>query len=239
MISLIHPSKSRPDRAYAAYEEWLSKAQNPNDIQYILCLDNSDAACLKAYFQRFAGTKAVILTKNNRSAIDAVNEGARHCAGDILVVMSDDFSCPQNWDSQIKNLTEGREDWILKTDDGIQDWIITLPIMDRSYYNRFGYIYYPGYLHMFSDTEMSHVADLLGCKLDGMSIKFKHNHYSTGASKKDRVSEVADATWAQGERLYLSRIKTNFGLNDTDIVGKLKPHPGHRDWLKSKGAVAV
>jgi hypothetical protein len=86
--------------------------------------------------------------------------------------------------------------------------------MDRKYFNRFGYIYYPEYHHMFCDTEMTAVADLTGRKIDLRSNEFvfRHIHYTTGLSHRDIINEKNDATWAQGEELYNRRKAANFYL---------------------------
>lgn len=143
-ISLIHPSRSRAEIASRQSRSWLLAAGEP--IDYILSIDTDDPqlAQYDGYFQsrRF-------ICNGNRSAIDAINNAAKQATGDIIVVMSDDFDCPPQWATALLRLTEGKTDWIAKTPDGIQNWIITLPIMDRAYYNRFGYVYYPEYKHMF------------------------------------------------------------------------------------------
>lgn len=171
-----------------------------------------------------------ILRYENRSAVDAINNAAKIAKGDILIVLSDDFDCPDNWGAQIIEATQGKTDWILKTPDGIQDWIITMPIMDRAYYNRFGYVYYPEYLHMFCDTELSCVADLTARKIEA-NIPFQHNHYSTGRGQKDEVSIKADKTWDQGEKLFIERYKKNFGL--IDPPGKIQSQT-YMNWIKQK-----
>ena len=224
-ISLIHPSRSRPIKAIEASHRWISKAGC--DVEYILSLDESDPMLDK--YHNIAVVSNMIVN-DNRSAIDAINNAAKVATGDIFVQMADDFDCPDNWALKIIEATKGQTDWILKTKDGIQDWIITLPIMDRVYYNRFGYIYYPEYLHMFCDTELSCVADLTGRKITA-DITFTHNHYSTGRFKKDAVSDKADATWGQGERLFLERYKQNFGL--IDPPGRIQS-PEYLNWIKGK-----
>ena len=118
----------------------------------------------------------------------------------------------------------------MKTWDGTQGWIITLPIMDRTYYNRFGYIYYPEYLHMFCDTELTAVADLTARKITS-DLKFMHNHYSVTGTGMDEISQRADRTWQQGERLFIDRYKFNFGL--TNPPGKVTD-TRYISWFNSK-----
>lgn len=240
-ISLIHPSRGRVEKAFQSALKWIKDAGEP--VEYILSID-SDDQYFGLYHGKFIGSGLSqpmrqgigawghdgILGSDNRSAIDAINNAAKQCTGDIIVVMSDDFDCPPQWATALLRLTEGKTDWIAKTHDGIQNWIITLPIMDRVYYQRFGYVYHPGYAHLFCDTEMSCVADLLQRRIN-LDIPFKHNHYSTGASKKDSVSERADATWGQGEALFIERARKNFDL--IDPPGRITDE-AYNNWIRRK-----
>lgn len=169
------------------------------------------------------------IVNKNRSAIDAINNAAKIVDGDIIMVVSDDTDCFINWDVQLVGILYDKTDFILKTQDGIQPWIITMPIMDRAYYNRFGYIYYPGYKHLFCDTELTCVADITGRKLTS-NLLFPHNHYSIGKSVKDEISVRADATNAEGEKLFIERYKRNFDLPKGNKI----EDKGMIDWLLKK-----
>jgi|SRR6478609_921761 len=229
MISILHPSRSRPQRAYETARKWLDNAGA--DCEYILSIDIDDNC--NAYdnlFNHRLCSSTIRTKQKNRSAIDAINHAAKISTGDILLVLSDDFDCPPLWGKKILDVVHGKTDWILKTPDGIQGWIITMPIMDRVYYNRFGYIYFPDYLHMFCDTELSCVADLTGRKIEA-NIQFVHNHYSTGKGEKDAISERADKTWAQGEKLFLQRYKENFGL--VNPPGRIT-NQNYLNWINQK-----
>lgn len=231
-ISLIHPSRSRADKAFMAAIKWLDSSGG--HVEYILSFDQDQKV---EYNNRFSNLYHVrqshfkFVCEKNRSAVDAINNGAKVATGDIIVVMSDDFDCPQGWAKMITDKVQGKTDWIAKTPDGIQKWIITLPIMDRVYYNRFGYIYHSDYLHMFCDTELTCVADLTGRKIE-LNIPFVHNHYSTGKTVKDEVSIRADKTWEQGERTFIQRAVKHFDLKETP--GKITS-PDYVNYLRSKG----
>lgn len=230
IISLIHPSRSRPDQAHKTYQNWMEKAANPQDIEYIMSVDITDPD-LAHYYGKFETDQ--ILVSDNKSAIDAINIAAKKATGNLFIVVSDDFTCPMHWDAKLLEALEGKEDYIVKTDDGLQPWMITLPIMDRKYYGRFGYIYYPGFEHMFCDSDMTTLADLLGRKIK-LPIKFLHLHYSQAYGQpKDAINIKNDATWKQGEDLYLQRLRDNFGLKE--IPGKYDFDIHHINWLKSKG----
>lgn len=205
-ITCIHPSRSRASIANQVRTEWLNKADGI--IEYIFSLDNDDVQ----------GTmyEGHCIYNNNRSAIDAVNKGAEMATGDLFIVVSDDFSCPDHWDSLLLWGLQGKSDYCVKTADGLQPTLITLPIMDRVYYDRFGYIYHPDYQHMFCDQEMTAVAHMIG-KVITLPIMFPHNHYTTGKFERDAITIRNNSTWQQGELLLNQRLKTNFGIDNPVI----------------------
>lgn len=213
-ISILHPSRGRARKSLDTCVKWYARAGV--SVEIIISVDNDDPDIhhYYGYSDNHRNNNPFIIRNDNRSAVDAINKAAQVATGDIFIVVSDDTDCPENWAVNLLKEVEGKEDWILKCQDGIQPWIITMPVMDRKYYNRFGYIYYPEYLHMFCDTELSCVADLTGRRLTSKLI-FPHLHYSTGAYKEDLISKRADKTWEQGKALFLSRFVNRFGISDS------------------------
>lgn len=230
MISLLCPSRQRPQKMFDTIQHWLKNSTSIEELEIVISIDTDDPTATE-YYRLFEDINVLIIKNENRSAVNAINRAARVSRGDILIVVSDDFDCPYGWDKQLLEATKGKFDWIAKTPDGIQKWIITIPIMDRVYYNRFGYIYFPEYVHMFCDTEITCIADLTGRKIE-LNIPFIHNHYSTGRSVKDEVSVKADLTWNQGEALFISRAKRNFDL--TNYPGRIE-NQEYKNWLRMKG----
>jgi glycosyltransferase involved in cell wall biosynthesis len=194
-ISLIHPSRSRPEKSCKTIDNWILSAKN--DVEVILSNDNDDPL---AWRYTTAYTERII--SNNRSCVDAINNAAKIATGDIIVVVSDDTDCFPGWDTALLKEVEGKTDWILKTDDGIQPYIITMPCMDRAYYNRTGYIYHPDFLHMFCDTYMTCVADITGMKITS-NLMFKHLNDTI----KDDLRKRTDGTWQQGQDTFIRLMK--------------------------------
>ena len=227
-ISICHPSRQRPDWALKTAENWLSQADRPEHIEYILSIDESDPA-RDWYLQKFyEHPKVEVIVNPNSNMIEAANHAAKLSTGEIIVLVSDDFDCFPMWDKWLRNVTRGREDWTLKVPDGYRKdyYLQTLPIMDRTYYNRFGYIYNPIYTHMWSDTEASTVGYMLGKMLvvpDGEGVPiFRHLHYTTGLSPKDHVNEKNDASMESGREIFMSRFDCHFDLDPKDIKVVLK-----------------
>jgi hypothetical protein len=235
-ITILHPSRSRPQQAAKTAKAWLSSAKDIENVDYLICVDE-DERHWHEYDELTDKLNISVCTNANKSAIEAINYGASLLDEyDLLIVVSDDFNTPPyHWDEALRTALAGKSDYLVKTNDGLQPWIITLPIMDRVYYERFGYVYHPDYQHMFCDTEMTHVGHMLG-KVIELPIVIKHNHYAAGLSKKDAINEKNDATWNQGEKVYLDNLMRNFDIPDNEIVNPINHvHASHLNWLHSKG----
>lgn len=214
-ISVIHPSRNRPQQAVLTAIKWMGMADNPDNIEYIMMCDFSDSE-IAEYSKQFNGRykkSPSIYCEDNHSAIEAINNAARLATGDLLVVISDDFDTFFGWDTLLLKELKGKSDFLLKTQDGIQKTLVTLPIMDRSYYNRFGYIYHPDYQHMGCDVELTAVAMMTG-RLIPSQLQFPHNHYSTGKTVKDTINEKNDLTYAHGDMILTEHLKNNFGIKN-------------------------
>jgi hypothetical protein len=232
-ISILHPSYKRPALAKACYETWTKKLSKVEGREYVLCLSANDPT-LDEYKQLFENESVQIIIHPENGWVKQLNLAAEKSTGNLLVCIGDDFSCPEHWDTDLLKSLDRKSDYIVKTQDGIQSWIMTLPLMDRKYYNRFGYIVHPEYMHMFGDTWLTHIADLLG-RVVNIPMLFSHNHYTTGKMKRDEVNIANDKTWMQGENLYIKHVKSNFGLSPKQVAGKLNCSNDHINWLKQKG----
>lgn len=216
IISIIHPTRGRSDQAIATMKKWIDNSDSRESIEYIFSVDRDDPDPLLLGSSLW---NRKIITNPNKSAIEAINRGAEISSGDILVVCSDDFDCPEHWDTLLLEAIGGKQDFCAKTNDGHQDWLITLPIMDRIYYERFGYVYNPDYSHMFADLEMSCVAWMLGRYIE-LPLTFKHNHYSLIGQQPDAINRKNNATWGRGRMTFNERLAKDFNL-----TGDLIPLP--------------
>lgn len=214
MISLIHPSRGRPEQSLKTIFNWHSKCLNKNDVQIIVCLDNDDVKLDQYDYVHPELYDALIdfCVADNKSAIEAINRGARISMGNIMIVVSDDTDCPVHWDKIITDAVRGQRDFVMKVDDGIQKNIVTMPIMDGTYYERYGYIYNPIYKHAFSDKELTEVAKRTKKLIKRMDIKFPHNHYSVTGEQPDATYKRSNAHYESGKALYQQRLKRNFDL---------------------------
>lgn len=201
MITLLHPSRGRPNKAYQTANEWLDSAGC--HCQYLLSIDSSDPEAAE-YDILFADYPVFI--KDNKSVVEATNVVAKVATGDILVYLSDDFKCPDNWGLAVQKEFGGvSEPLLLKVDDCLQGFnvpVLTIPIMNRKLYERLGYFWHPEYKSMFVDEHLYWVARKLGALKMCPHLKFPHEHPANGKAPDDETYRRSAANWEQGKAVF-------------------------------------
>src|SRR5688500_2358489 len=113
MISIIHPSRSRPEISYNNIRLWMHRySGDPNNLELIVSLDEDDPH-LTSYTRLYKHEH--ILISKNRSSVEAINNAANKSTGQILIVVGDDTDCMPSWNVGLYQEVEGKNDWILKT----------------------------------------------------------------------------------------------------------------------------
>lgn len=218
-IHIVHPTRSRPKKSVQTINKFVRLSDHPGEVMVTVCLDDSDPR-LKDYWNLYRSDCSVhwgIVQLNNKSSVEAINNGFKNsnlyeAPDQIIMVVSDDTDCFPGWDTVILKTTEGKSDFLLRVSDGHQKRICTLPIMDRVYYNRFGYIYNPIYSHSWADTELTEVSYQLGRIIVRNDIVFPHLHPEVTKEPKDDLYKRNDLTHDRDRPLYQQRKKINFGL---------------------------
>jgi hypothetical protein len=184
-ISILHPSKGRPFQALKTTLAWIEKASGKYPIEYILSLDDDDTFT-DQYFGMYEDTNVRVIKTASRSCVGAINEAARVSSGDILIVVSDDFECPLDWDRIIVKNMDMSTPCALHVDDGITNYsrILTIPIINRLLYDSLGYVYHPAFASMFADNHLYEIAERTA-KIVKVNELFQHNHYTNRKRKKD------------------------------------------------------
>lgn len=218
LISLIHPSRGRPDKSYANASRWAERAGGKFEL--IVSIDYDDPfkdeyiASYKLGLDKCYGWE--VLVNNNRSVVEATNIAMQVAYGDIICYFSDDFDCPENWVSLIeKEFADATGPRLVKVDDMLQPFhvrVLTIPIMNRALYERLGYFFHPGYKSMFCDEHLFHVANKLGALKFCPHLKFEHKHVSVGKAEDDETYRRSSANWKQGQDLFETHKRHGFPL---------------------------
>lgn len=214
MISLIHPSRGRPEKASRTMDLWWEKS-GYNNFEHILSLDTDDDKRLD-YASWFYNQWSMLIYNNNKSVVEATNKAIPHADGDIFIYLSDDFDCPDNWGQLILKEFEGvTEPMLLKVDDCLQKFhvpVLTIPIMNRALYEKLGYFWNPLYKSMFCDEDLYWTARKLGALKFAEHLKFPHEHVSIGKAQDDETYRRSAANWEQGKAVFAKRKAAGFPL---------------------------
>jgi len=217
IISLIHPSRGRPVKSFWNSKNWISKSGIPADnIELIVSMDDDDPE-KEAYIREYAPSPTYNvkgISNPNTCVVEAVNRAAAISSGKILVYLSDDFQCPQNWARDIVGLTKDfQSKWILKVDDCLQKFyaeVLTIPIMDRALYQELGYFFHPAYKSMWVDVDLYFTCKNMRVIVEAPQFKFPHEHYCNGKARKDETYTRSDQHMETGRAIYNERKLQNF-----------------------------
>jgi len=219
-ISLIHPSRGRPEKSFENSVNWIYMA-GTTDVELIISIDSNDSKKETYYDQyrlwRVNNDQTISIIENdNNSVVEATNKAAKQSTGDILLYLSDDFKCPDNWGQLIiKEFENVRTPMLLKVDDCLQKFdvpVLTIPIMNRMLYSRLGYFWHPGYKSMFVDEDLYWTAKSLNALKFAPQLKFPHDHVSVGKAQDDDTYRRSSANWEQGKAFFKQRKAQGFPI---------------------------
>lgn len=197
------------------------KHQKTNNVHYLVSIDENDLSMPEDIIE-FVESKwdnVTVVRGNSTGKIHACNRDVASYGGewDILVLLSDDMIVERvGWDEILieemnKYYPDG--DGVLFHNDGYcEDKLNTMCILGRKYYNRFGYIYHPAYVSLFSDDEFMNVAKELDKQTYFKRVLFRHQHpINTGEKWKfDRTYNVNDRFYETDKKTYEIRKARGF-----------------------------
>jgi hypothetical protein len=218
-ILFKYPSRGRPQRFFDALDS-IYRNISDTDYYHIACtLDEDDETMnnpaviehINAY-----GTASIQWGKS-KSKIDAINRSMPGYDWDIIICMSDDMQFNVfGFDTMIRvdMLTHFSDlDGLLHyPDQDAKQWLATMYIAGRKFYDRFGYIYHPSYKSLWCDNEVMDVARMLGkYKYTGYQINV-HLNPAYGHLPKDDMFNEQQGYWTEDEMNYNARKGLNFGI---------------------------
>lgn len=217
-ISLLHPSRGRAEKAYHTSKEWIEKSGV--QVEHIISVDRGDDdvhnGLYKNYFIWENHTSSIYISNDNNSVVEATNHAAKIATGDILLYLSDDFRCFDNWGLAVQKEFEGvSEPLLIKVDDMLQKFtvpVLTIPIMNRALYERLGFFWHPEYKSMFCDEDLYWTAQKLGAMKMCPHLKFEHAHVSVGKSPDDETYRRSSANWEQGKAVFAKHKALGFPI---------------------------
>ena len=212
----------RPSQFINMHQEWMRRAENPENIQtYVAVNWEQHANELRDYLKK----NYLITLNTNRIGVCypsyqlssnlGVNMG--QCKDDDIVVFaSDDFMAPQGWDTYLIDKLKGRtsalfvrDGYQLPDSSNMLHPAITIPIMTYDCLLKINRaIYHPSYNHMFSDCELYLTLKDLGLLYDDRlndETTFEHHHYAAGKRQPDQADQAYNNKWKEDEITWNKR----------------------------------
>lgn len=225
MIFVLWPT-CRPQVAITRATQWLERASDKTSMQFMFGVNTDEhLALLMAMPNPLRERSVWFLYPDCRPGATAtatkltrmlVQDFGASLDRSIVVLASDDFESPQNWDSHLlsealpytKEHPELRTMVALIVNDGYKKDtnIIPLPVVSGPCLKRLnGIIYHPNFRHFFSDEELFYVATELGLirNLRGTDAPvFHHRHWSFSGRDRDQFDERNNTHWTEDKATY-------------------------------------
>jgi len=221
-ILIKFPTRQRPQKFFTVLNKYYEYANDLDNLSVLVTCDENDSTMnndkVKEHFSQYSNLKVIFGYSNNK--IHAVNRDAEHFPDyDILLLASDDMIPQvQGYDDIIRNNMETYfpdTDGVLWYNDGHQgNWLNTLSIMGKKYYERFNYIYYPEYKSFYCDNEFTDISKKLSKTqyFDLTIIEHEHPDWG-GKTYDDLYSRNGNSKyWNDDKQLYHERASQNFNL---------------------------
>jgi hypothetical protein len=220
-ILIKYPTRSRPEIFFNTLERWISYLSGKNDYEIIVSCDDDDLSMQpeEVLEPLYCNESLSIYFSERKSKIEALNRDIEKAFTNwqILICASDDMiPVVENYDEIISNCMKMNypdTDGILWYNDGFRKDMIEFFAMGRKYYDRFGYIYYPGYKSMRADAEMTDVAKMLGKVKYFDHVLVEHRHHSfkkNNSLPKDSLYIENHKYVDEDRKTYDERKATNF-----------------------------
>lgn len=174
MIDLLikFPTRSRKDLFKKRVDQCVDLLSNKINVKFIFTFDENDSSMNNDEIRSFLTSKNVNMDYYygfSENKIHACNRDIPIFDWNILLLMSDDMEPKQkNFDLIIHNDMkkyfpdyDGCLNYNAHTQAFLNNTMV-LTVMGKKYYERFNYVYFPGYKSVFCDNEQTEVANKLG-----------------------------------------------------------------------------
>jgi hypothetical protein len=244
MISLLCPTRGRPERAEQLLDSFLETQNNQNEIIFAL---QSDDPALDLYKKKIK-KRAVILEPS--CTVHYWNTLAKMAKGNLLTLIGDDVIIKtKGWDTAFEDASNIYKDkmFIITTQDGrstpraAPDMLPTPhPTISREWYNTLGYLAFPGLFHYYADDWNSKIARKINRQINLYDVTFEHLK-----EIDDTRIQVRKNRWQEFDKEKFKMCRRHFA-SDLELIKKnIKNEPktyynyaGRRAWLEARAPVS-
>lgn len=207
---LVYPTR-RGGCIPSVVKMWESRAGRGAQFNWCVGINEDDADCLKVVQGLYLPHVAM-----GHDYVAACNAAAAKMVDscDVVVVVSDDFVPPLRWNEALDAAIGQRpdRDFVVHVHDGGSGDLCTMPIVGVDRIKRFGWLFFPGYQSLFSDTELTYRAQLDDRLIEARHILFEHMHPVNKKRHEDDVdrAHASQQRWDDGKLLFNQRLAAGF-----------------------------
>jgi hypothetical protein len=224
MIDLLikYPTRERPEIFKKIITDYISKLSGKRSVKFIISLDSNDRSCNNQEFINFLESLKNRVTLEyffgeSKNKIDACNRDVPTEDWRVCILVSDDMVPKKHGFDDI--ILSDMEKYYPDLDgalnynthrEAFKNRTMVLSIVGKKYYDRFGYIYYPGYKSIYCDNEQTEVAIKLNklVDIDNTIISHDWSSIKDDLRKKTESGEFRN----YDSSLYEERKNKNFYL---------------------------
>ena len=190
MISILTPTRKRPDGIKEYLSALYNNCDNPQNIEHWFYVDNDDIESKTVLDDsKIKYPNINYIFDRKRTASTMLNELFKKCIGDIIFMSADDIIMrTPKWDTIVIEEMEQHKDKIvlLYGDDGYNPNFGTHFFLHRTISNIIGYISPPYFEANYIDTWWNEIFDNIDRKIK-IPIYTEHMHYATGKRDADQT----------------------------------------------------
>lgn len=208
-ILFKYPSRGRPERFFLSMDSIYGNLANKEDFHVACTLDSDDTAMQQGPVKDRLKTYSnhSVQWGTSKTKVEAINRDMPDYPFDIVVCMSDDMLfIKSGFDNMIRSDMESSfpdYDGLLHyPDQDAKSLLATMYIAGRKFYDRFGYIYNPGFKSLWCDNLVQDISQQLGKYkyIDNRIIN--HMNPAYGHNKPDELFINQQRDWYHDEHLY-------------------------------------
>lgn len=158
------PSRSRSDKFLSVVSKVHHFIDHDNwNILATFDIDDPFSVSDEFRFKLMLDSKIIPIWGHSTGKVNAINRDLEYAEDfDILVLLSDDmFPMPGFGRQIIKSFSDGFSGLVHFPDGVVNERLCTFSVMDKKYFDLFGYIYNPIYKSVFCDNEQHELAVML------------------------------------------------------------------------------
>lgn len=211
------PSRSRPEKMIKTLENLYDKLSLSSNYVVSMNLDLNDRTVNneKIIEQIKSFPQIIVEWGHSSSKIHAINRDIPKTGWDILVLLSDDMELlEKDFDEIIRqDFTDAQTlDTVIYYTDGFTEGIVSFPVIGKTWFDRYGYIYHPQYLSLFCDDELFQVSKRQGKLFPGSANIVRHNHPSNIGGEVDEQLRRTESYYGIDKQTFDKRKRLNFYL---------------------------